>query len=245
MRALLRSIIDADSWEEYKARYGRSLLTGTARLNGRVVGIVASQRSVSRTARGEMHIGGVIYGDAAAKAARFVVNCNQKGVPLLFFQDATGFMIGKRAEQGGIIREGAKLVNAVANSRVPKLTVVVGNSYGAGNYALCGRAYGPRFLLAWPTASIAVMAGDHAAETMLAIEKSKAGARVTEEEEAEILARIRRRYERTLSPYHAAANLWVDAVIDPRRTRDTLDLLLAVACRHDPEEEFKLGVFQV
>ena len=245
MRALLRSIIDADSWEEYKARYGRSLLTGTARLNGRVVGIVASQRSVSRTARGEMHIGGVIYGDAAAKAARFVVNCNQKGIPLLFFQDVTGFMIGKRAEQGGIIREGAKLVNAVANSRVPKITVVVGNSYGAGNYALCGRAYGPRFLLAWPTASIAVMAGDHAAETMLAIEKSKAGASVTEEEEAGILARVRRRYERTLSPYHAAANLWVDAVIDPRRTRETLDLLLAVACRHDPEEEFRLGVFQV
>ena len=245
MRELLRPIIDAGSWEEYKARYGRSLLTATARLNGRVVGIVASQRAISRTAQGEMHVGGVIYADAAAKAARFVLNCNQKGLPLLFFQDVTGFMVGKRAEQGGIIREGAKLVSAVANSQVPKLTVVVGNSYGAGNYALSGRAYGPRFLLAWPTAAIAVMAGDHAAETVLAIEQSKAGAQVTEEDQAEILARIRGRYERTLSPYHAAANLWVDAVIDPRRTRETLDLLLEVACRCDLEEAVRLGVFQV
>ena len=187
-RLLLRSIIDAGSWEEYKARYGGSLLTGTARLNGRAVGIVASQRAISRTAQGEVHVGGVIYGDAAAKAARFVVNCNQKGLPLLFFQDVTGFMVGKRAEQGGIIRDGAKLVNAVANSRVPKLTVVVGNSYGAGNYALCGRAYGPRFLLAWPTASIAVMAGDHAAETILAIEESKAGGTLSEEDGTRILA---------------------------------------------------------
>jgi acetyl-CoA carboxylase carboxyltransferase component len=245
-RALLECIVDAGSWEEYKAGYGRTLLTGTARLQGRSIGIVASQREVVRDGKGEMQVGGVIYSDSADKAARFVLNCNQKQTPLVFFQDVTGFMIGTRAEKGGIIKDGAKLVNAVANSRVPKITIVVGNSYGAGNYALSGRAFAPRFMLAWPTAEIGVMAAENAAETMLAIEKARSGDRSTDADEGEKLReRLRERYERTLSPYHAAANLWVDAIIDPRETRDTLAQLLDVACAHDPDERFNVGVFQV
>ncbi|MFW6200486.1 MAG: acyl-CoA carboxylase subunit beta [Gemmatimonadota bacterium] len=247
-RTVLECILDAESWEEYKREYGKSLLCGTARIHGRTVGIVASQRAVVRTGEGEMQIGGVIYGDAADKAARFVLMCNQKQLPLIFFQDVTGFMVGTRAEQGGIIKDGAKLINAVSNSRVPKITVVVGNSYGAGNYALCGRAFGPRFVLAWPSASIAVMAGKNAAETILSIEKrkkEKGGEKLTGAEEEEILDEIREAYERTLSPYYAASNLWVDALVDPRSTRDVLGHLLRVACAHPPDEEFRLGVFQV
>ena len=244
-RALLECIIDAGSWEEYKAQYGETVLTGTARIDGRILGIVASQRSLTRTGRGETRIGGVIYSDAADKAARFILNCNQKQIPLVFFQDVTGFMIGTRAEQGGIIKDGAKLVNAVSNSRVPKITVVVGNSYGAGNYALCGRSFGPRFMLAWPTAQIAVMGGNNAAETILNIERKKADTPLSSTKEQQVLERIRQTYETTLSPYHAAANLWVDALIDPRSTREVLDHLLGVACSHDPKERFNLGVFQV
>jgi len=248
MHGVLESIVDAESWEEYKEEYGKTLLCGTARIHGRVVGIVASQRAISRTGEGEMQIGGVIYGDAADKAARFVLLCNQKQLPLVFFQDVTGFMVGTRAEQGGIIKDGAKLINAVSNSRVPKITVVVGNSYGAGNYALCGRAFGPRFMMAWPSASIGVMAGKNAAETILGIEKrkkEKAGQKLSGAEEEEILERIREAYERTVSPYHAASHLWIDALIDPRATRDALDHLLQVACAHPPDGEFKVGVFQV
>jgi len=244
-RAILECIVDARSWEEYKARYGQSLLTGTARICGRAVGIVASQRALTRDGKGEMQVGGVIYSDASDKAARFVLNCNQKQTPLVFLQDVTGFMIGTRAEQGGIIKDGAKLVNAVSNSRVPKITVVMGNSYGAGNYALCGRAFDPRFMLAWPTAAIGVMGASNAAETMLSIERTKSGSAPSDAEEASVLSRIKERYGRTLSPYHAAANLWVDAVIDPRDTRRTLDHLLRVACAHDPEATFNVGVFQV
>ncbi|MDX1566790.1 MAG: acyl-CoA carboxylase subunit beta [Longimicrobiales bacterium] len=248
MRTILECILDGESWEEYKREYGKSLLCGTARIHGRTVGIVASQRAITRTGEGEMQIGGVIYGDAADKAARFVLMCNQKQLPLIFFQDVTGFMVGTRAERGGIIKDGAKLINAVSNSRVPKMTVVVGNSYGAGNYALCGRAFGPRFVLAWPSASIAVMAGKNAAETILAIEKrkkEKGGEELTGPEEEAILDEIREAYERTLSPYYAASNLWVDALVDPRSTRDVLGHLLRVACAHPPDEEFRLGVFQV
>lgn len=244
--SVLEHIVDAGSWEEYKAEYGKTLLTGTARIAGRAVGIVASQRAVVRDGRGEMQVGGVIYSDAADKAARFVLNCNQKQAPLLFFQDVTGFMIGTRAEKGGIIKDGAKLVNAVANSRVPKITVVVGNSYGAGNYALCGRAFQPRFMLAWPTAAIGVMSADNAVETMLGIERARAGGRSGGDgEEGDAMERVRDRYERTLSPYHAAANLWVDAVVDPRRTRDVLASLLEFVCAYDPPERFNVGVFQV
>lgn len=248
MRRVLEAVVDDGSWEEYKKEYGKTLLTGTARIHGRTVGVVASQRAISRTGKGEMQIGGVIYGDAADKAARFVLVCNQKQIPLVFFQDVTGFMVGTRAEQGGIIKDGAKLINAVSNSRVPKITVVVGNSYGAGNYALCGRAFGPRFVLAWPSASIAVMAGKNAAETILGIERrkrEKAGESLTPVEEEAILDRIREGYERTVSPYYAASNLWIDALIDPRSTRDVLDHLLRVACAHEPDDDFRLGVFQV
>ncbi len=246
MRAVLRCIIDAGSWEEYKTAYGQTLLTATARLEGRTIGVVANQRLVTRSGQGEMQIGGVIYSDSSDKAARFILNCNQKQIPLLFVQDVTGFMVGTRAEQGGIIKDGAKLVNAVSNSRVPKVTLIVGNSYGAGNYALCGRAFGPRFMLAWPSARIAVMGGDQAADTILSIEKSKLGDRpMRPDEEAAILDRIRKTYEAALSPYYAAARLWVDAVIDPRHTRAALVHLFSIACRYDPRPEFKLGVFQV
>jgi len=244
-RDILDSITDAESWEEYKEDYGKSLVTGTARIGGRVVGIVASQRLNTKTAKGEMRIGGVIYSDSADKAARFVLNCNQKKVPLIFVQDVTGFMVGTRAEQGGIIKDGAKLVNAVSNSEVAKITLVIGNSYGAGNYALCGRAFGPRFMLAWPSAQIAVMGGDQAADTILSIEKAKAPEGLSEEAEQTILDEIRGTYEATASPYHAAAHLWVDAIIDPRATRDVLKHLLRVACRVAPEQGMRVGVFQV
>ena len=245
IRDMLRTVIDAESWEEYKREYGKSLVTATARIEGRVVGIVASQRLNTKTADGEVRIGGVIYSDSADKAARFVLNCNQKRVPLIFVQDVAGFMVGTRAEQGGIIKDGAKLVNAVSNSEVPKITVVIGNSYGAGNYALCGRAFGPRFMIAWPSAQIAVMGGDQAAETILSIEKAKLPEGLSDEESQAILDRIRQTYEATVSPYHAAAHLWVDAIIDPRATRDVLTHLLRVACRVAPEQPMRVGVFQV
>ena len=244
-RDVLRTIIDQGSWEEYKQEYGQSLITGTARIEGCVVGIVASQRLNTKTASGEVQIGGVIYSNSADKAARFVLNCNQKRVPLIFVQDVTGFMVGTRAEQGGIIKDGAKLVNAVSNSEVPKITLVIGNSYGAGNYALCGRAFGPRFMIAWPSAQIAVMGGAQAADTILSIEKAKRSEGVPEEEAHAILDRIRQAYEATVSPYHAAAHLWVDAIIDPRATRDVLNHLLRVACRVTPERGMRVGVFQV
>ena len=244
-RDILGAIIDAGSWEEYKEEYGKSLVTGTARIGGRVVGIVASQRLNTKTAKGEIRIGGVLYSDSADKAARFVLNCNQKMVPLVFVQDVTGFMVGTRAEQGGIIKDGAKLVNAVSNSEVPKITLVIGNSYGAGNYALCGRAFGPRFLIAWPSAQIAVMGGDQAADTILSIEAAKMPEGLPEKEAQAILDGIRRTYEATVSPYHAAAHLWVDAIIDPRATRDVLKHLLRVACRAAPEQGMRVGVFQV
>lgn len=245
VRDVIQCIVDAGSFEEYKQDYGKTIVCATAAINGLVIGIIASQRVVSRSGQGEMQIGGVIYSDSADKAARFILNCNQKQVPLLFMQDVTGFMVGTRAEQGGIIKDGAKLVNAVSNSRVPKITLVMGNSYGAGNYALCGRAYDPRFMLAWPSAKIAVMGGDQAANTILTVEKAKAKEKLTPEQENEILDRIRKRYEEATTPYYAAARLWVDAVIDPRDTRAALDQLFRVACRYDPSEEFKVGVFQV
>jgi 3-methylcrotonyl-CoA carboxylase beta subunit len=245
VRDVIRCVVDGGSFEEYKKDYGQSLVCGTAAIEGLVIGIVASQRLVTRSGQGEMQIGGVIYSDSADKAARFILNCNQKQVPLLFMQDVTGFMVGTRAEQGGIIKDGAKLVNAVSNSRVPKITLVMGNSYGAGNYALCGRAYDPRFMLAWPSAKIAVMGGDQAANTILTVEKAKSKEPLTAEQEKEILSRIRKTYEDATTPYYAAARLWVDAVIDPRRTRAALDHLFRIACRYDPSEEFKVGVFQV
>ncbi|NBC87147.1 MAG: acyl-CoA carboxylase subunit beta, partial [Bacteroidetes bacterium] len=227
MHEILARIVDADSWTEYKKGYGRSLLTGYGRIDGWNVGIVANQRSVVRNRtshenKGEIQVGGVIYADAADKAARFVMNCNQKEIPLVFFQDVTGFMVGKRAEHGGIIKDGAKMVNAVSNSTVPKFTVVMGNSYGAGNYAMCGRAYDPRLMLAWPTARIAVMGGTQASKVLKQIQVrklEKQGKELSAEDEKELLDEIQNRYEEQTTPYYAAARLWVDAIIDPARTR--------------------------
>ena len=252
MREILARIVDAESWTEYKGGYGRTLLTGYARIDGWNVGVVANQRAVVRNktnheSKGEIQVGGVIYADAADKAARFILNCNQKEIPIVFFQDVTGFMVGKRAEHGGIIKDGAKMVNAVANSTVPKLTVVVGNSYGAGNYAMCGRAYDPRLVLAWPTAKIAVMGGTQASKVLKQIrvrQLEKKGETLSDEEEQALLSRIQDRYEEQTTPYYAAARLWVDALIDPVDTRDWLSLGLDVV-DHNPElERFNPGVIQ-
>ena len=252
MREVLARIVDKDSWTEYKEGYGRTMLTGYARIDGWNVGVVANQRSVVRNktnhqSQGEIQVGGVIYSDAADKATRFILNCNQKEIPIVFFQDVTGFMVGKRAEHGGIIKDGAKMVNAVANSTVPKLTVVVGNSYGAGNYAMCGRAYDPRLVLAWPTAKIAVMGGTQASKVLKQIkvrQLEKQGKELSEEDEQELLSEIQDRYEEQTTPYYAAARLWVDAIIDPVDTRDWLSRGLDVV-DHNPElERFNPGVIQ-
>jgi 3-methylcrotonyl-CoA carboxylase beta subunit len=252
-REVLARIVDEGSWTEYKAGYGQTLLCGYARVEGWSVGIVASQRTVVKARAGkkahtdELQAGGVIYSDSADKAARFILNCNQKKIPLVFFQDVTGFMVGTRAEHGGIIKDGAKLVNAVANSVVPKFTVVVGNSYGAGNYALCGKAYDPRLIVAWPTARIAVMGGAQAAKTLLQIElgtRKRHGEELSEEDQQALLREIEARYDRQTSPYYAAARLWVDEIIDPARTRDWLALGLEMA-DHNPEmAPFNPGVIQ-
>jgi Acetyl-CoA carboxylase, carboxyltransferase component (subunits alpha and beta) len=248
MREVLARIVDADSWVEYKAGYGQTLITGYARIDGWSVGIVANQRLVVRSRQGEMQVGGVIYSDAADKAARFVMNCNQKRIPIVFFQDVTGFMVGKRAEHGGIIKDGAKLVNVVANSVVPKFTVVVGHSFGAGNYALCGRAYEPRLMLAWPTARIAVMGGKQAAQTLLQVQVGKLereGKVLSEAEKQQLLEEITARYETQMSPYYAAARLWVDALIDPVETRRWLSLGIEMADHNPDLPPFNPGVLQV
>jgi acetyl-CoA carboxylase carboxyltransferase component len=252
MREVLARIVDADSWTEYKEGYGRTVLTGYARIDGWNVGVVANQRAVVRNktnhqSKGEIQVGGVIYSDAADKAARFILNCNQKEIPLVFFQDVTGFMVGKRAEHGGIIKDGAKMVNAVANSTVPKLTVVVGNSYGAGNYAMCGRAYDPRLVLAWPTAKIAVMGGTQASKVLKQIkvrQLEKQGKELSEEDEQELLSEIQDRYEEQTTPYYAAARLWVDALIDPVNTREWLSRGLDVVDHNPTLERFNPGVIQ-
>jgi acetyl-CoA carboxylase carboxyltransferase component len=252
MREIIARIVDAESWTEYKGGYGKTIITGYARIDGWNVGLVANQRSIVRKkikhdARGEIQVGGVVYSDAADKAARFIMNCNQKRVPLVFFQDVTGFMVGKRAEHGGIIKDGAKMVNAVANSVVPKFTVVMGNSYGAGNYAMCGRAYDPRLMLAWPTAKIAVMGGTQAAKVLKQIQVrklEKQGKELSSEEEEALLSSIEARYEKQTTPYYAAARLWVDAIIDPTATRQWLSRGIEMA-DHNPETPpFNPGVIQ-
>ncbi len=247
MRELLARIIDADSWTEYKAGYGKTLLCAYARIDGWSVGIVANQRLVVRSRTGEMQVGGVIYSDSADKAARFIMNCNQKRIPIVFFQDVTGFMVGKRAEHGGIIKDGAKMVNAVANSTVPKFTVIVGNSFGAGNYAMCGRAYDPRLICAWPTARIAVMGGEQAARTLLQIQATKLekqGKVLSEEEKEALLHEIESRYRRQMDPLYGAARLWVDEIIDPVETRAWISRGIEMA-NHNPEiPRFNPGVIQ-
>lgn len=247
---LLARLLDASELDEFKATYGRTLVCGTGWIGGHAVGVVANQRMIVERRTGlepkekELQIGGVIYSDSADKGARFVELCNQKRIPLLFLQDVTGFMVGSRSERGGIIKDGAKLVNAVANSVVPKITVFVGNSYGAGNYAMCGKAYGARFLYAWPSASIAVMGGEQASRTLLAIQVKNRGHHVTEEEKAALLADIQKRYADATNPRYAAARLWVDAILDPRRTREVLARALE-ACANNPEiGEFRTGVLQ-
>jgi acetyl-CoA carboxylase carboxyltransferase component len=248
MYEILDCVVDEDSFTEFKKGFGSTIITGYARIDGWSVGIVANQRTVSRTKAGEMQIGGVIYSDSADKAARFIMNCNQKKIPLIFLQDVTGFMIGKRSEHGGIIKDGAKMVNAMANSTVPKITIVVGNSYGAGNYAMCGRAYDPRFMYAWPTANIAVMSGASAAKTLLQIKVAameKRGEEVTDEQKKELMDEITENYERQTDVRYAAARLWVDGIIHPLQTRERISKAIACANLNPVIEEYKTGVIQV
>jgi acetyl-CoA carboxylase carboxyltransferase component len=247
MYDILARIVDGSEIDEYKAGYGKTVVTGYARIDGWAVGIVANQRSVVRTQKGEMQVGGVLYSDSADKAARFIMNCNQKMLPLVFFQDVTGFMVGSRAEQGGIIKDGAKMVNAVANSVVPKFTIVIGNSYGAGNYAMCGKAYDPRLIVAWPSAEIAVMGGKQASETLLAIrvqQLEKAGKKIGRDEQQSLLGEIQRRYDHETDAYYAAARLWVDAIIDPAETRELVSLGIAMASQNPEVKRFNPGVIQ-
>lgn len=248
VKELLKSIVDAGSVTEYKKGYGETIFTAYARIDGWSVGIVANQRLIVRNKNGEMQIGGVIYSDSADKAARFILNCNQKKIPLIFFQDVTGFMVGKRAEHGGIIKDGAKMVNAVANSTVPKFTIITGNSYGAGNYAMCGKAYDPRLIFAWPSAQIAVMGGASASKTLLQIELAKLkkqGKEITKQEEAAFEQKIRQRYEAQTDVRYAAARLWVDAIIDPRDTRTILSQCIEAANNNPEIKPFNPGVIQV
>ena len=243
---IIKRIVDNSEFDEYKALYGKSIICGTARIDGWAVGIVANQRKVVKTKKGEMQMGGVIYSDSADKAARFIMNCNQRKIPLLFIQDVSGFMVGSKAEHGGIIKDGAKMVNAMANSTVPKFTIIIGNSYGAGNYAMCGKAYDPRLIVAWPTAQIAVMSGASAAKTLLQIRVStlKAqGQTISKEEEEKLLKEITDRYSEQLSPYYAASRLWVDDVIDPLETRKVISMGIEAA-NHAPVEKFNVGVIQ-
>lgn len=245
MREVLKRIVDDSALTEYKEGYGKSIICAYARIDGWSVGIVANDRQVVKSAKGEMQFGGVIYSDSADKAARFIMNCNQKKIPLVFFHDVTGFMVGKRSEHGGIIKDGAKMVNAVSNSTVPKFSVVVGNSYGAGNYAMCGKAYDPRFIIGWPTAKIAVMGGAQAAKVLTQIQVSsmKAKGEVDEAAEQELYNKIKDRYDEQTTPYYAASRIWLDAIIDPRQTRDWLAMGLRVADKVEIEK-FNAGVIQ-
>jgi 3-methylcrotonyl-CoA carboxylase beta subunit len=247
---ILARLLDGSDFDEYKATYGQTLVCGTGWIEGWAVGIVANQRSIvpRKTGTGpsdrELQIGGVIYSDSADKGARFVALCNQKKIPLLFLQDVTGFMVGSRAERGGIIKDGAKMVNAVANSVVPKITLFVGNSYGAGNYAMCGKAYGPRFVYAWPSASISVMGGEQASRTLLSIQLKNRGSEVSEGEKQQLLSEIQARYNAAMDPRYAAARLWVDAIIDPAETRKVIGRSLACAAMNPEIGELKTGVLQ-
>ena len=246
-RLLLEALVDGGEFTEFKKDFGKTLLCATSRIDGWNVGIVANQRLLVKSAKSGTQFGGVIYSDSADKAARFIMNCNQKGLPLVFLQDVTGFMVGSKSEQGGIIKDGAKLVNAMANSVVPKFTVVVGNSYGAGNYALCGKAYDPKLMVAWPSAELAVMGGAQAAGVLLQIEvarRKKAGEDISPEKEDEIRATIEARYAEQVSPYYAAARLWVDAIIDPRDTRTWISEGIAAMDGAPKEGPFTMGVLQ-
>lgn len=244
----LARILDDSSFEEYKQDYGKTIICGYGRIDGWSVGIVINNRAISKSGKGEMQVGGVIYSDSADKAARFIMNCNQRLIPIIFFQDVTGFMVGSRAEQGGIIKDGAKLVNAVSNSIVPKITFIIGNSYGAGNYAMCGKAYDPRFIFAYPTAQIAVMGGAQASKTLLTIKVAsleKEGKQLTEEEKHTMLKEIQSRYDAQTTPYYAASHLWVDEIILPHETREKVSMALTCASHNAEIPVWKSGVLQV
>ena len=247
MHELINCIVDDSEITEYKADYGKSIVCAFARVDGWAVGIVANQREVVKNGKGEMQFGGVIYSDSADKAARFIMNCNQKNIPLVFLQDVTGFMVGSKSEHGGIIKDGAKLVNAMANSVVPKFTIVIGNSYGAGNYAMCGKAYDPRLIVGWPTAEIAVMSGAAAAKVLLQIEvaslKAK-GEEITPEREKELFDQIKSRYDEQTSPYYAASRIWIDAIINPADTRKVISVGIEMANHKKAEKQYNVGVFQ-
>ena len=248
MMEIIKRIVDDSTFDEYKAGYGQTLITGYARIDGWAVGIVANQRLVSKTKKGEIQFGGVIYSDSADKATRFIANCNQKKIPLVFLQDVTGFMVGSKSEHGGIIKDGAKMVNAVANSVVPKFTVVIGNSYGAGNYAMCGKAYDPRLIFAWPSAELAVMGGTQAAKVLMQIEAASLKAKgevVDIAKEQELFDKIKAKYDAQVSPYYAAARLWTDAIIDPLETRTWISMGIEAANHAPIEKRFNLGVLQV
>ncbi len=248
MHEIIKRLVDNSEIDEYKAGYGQTIITAYARIDGWAVGIVANQRKVVKTKKGEMQFGGVIYSDSADKATRFIANCNQKKIPLVFLQDVTGFMVGSKSEHGGIIKDGAKMVNAVSNSVVPKFTIIIGNSYGAGNYAMCGKAYDPRLIVAWPSAELAVMSGNSAAKVLLQIEKAsllKKGEKITKEKEDELFNTIKDRYDAQVSPYYAAARIWTDAVIDPLDTRTWISMGIEAANHAPIEKPFNLGVIQV
>ncbi|WP_417199676.1 acyl-CoA carboxylase subunit beta [Bizionia sp.] len=248
MYEIIKRLVDNSEFEEYKAGYGQTIITCYARIDGWAVGIVANQRKLVKTAMGEMQFGGVIYNDSADKSTRFIANCNQKKIPLIFLQDVTGFMVGSKSEHGGIIKDGAKMVNAVSNSVVPKFTIILGNSYGAGNYAMCGKAYDPRLIVAWPSAELAVMSGNSAAKVLLQIEKAslkKKGEEITQDKEDELFKKIKDRYDKQVSPYYAASRIWTDAIIDPLDTRKWISMGIEAANHAPIEKPFNMGVLQV
>lgn len=248
MKEIIKRLVDNSEFDEYKQGYGKTIITAYARIDGWAVGIVANQRKLVKTTKGEMQFGGVIYNDSADKATRFIANCNQKKIPLVFLQDVTGFMVGSKSEHSGIIKDGAKMVNAVSNSVVPKFTIIIGNSYGAGNYAMCGKAYDPRLIAAWPSAELAVMSGNSAAKVLLQIETAslkKKGETITKEKEEELYNKIKSRYDQQVSPYYAASRIWTDGVIDPLDTRTWISMGIEAANHAPIEKPFNLGVLQV
>ena len=248
MYEIIKRLVDNSEFDEYKGDYGKTLIPAYARIDGWAVGIVANQRKIVKNAKGEMQFGGAIYSDSADKATRFIANCNQKKIPLVFVQDVTGFMVGSKSEHGGIIKDGAKMVNAMANTVVPKFTVIVGNSYGAGNYAMCGKAYDPRLIFAWPSAELAVMGGTQAAKVLAQIEASSLKAKgevIDEVKEKELFDKIKARYDEQVSPYYAASRLWTDAIIDPLETRNWISMGIEAANHAPIEKQFNLGVIQV
>jgi len=247
MKSIIKRLSDNSDFDEYKEGYGKTIICGYARIDGWAVGIVANQREIIKDKKGETQFGGVIYSDSADKAARFIANCNQKKIPLVFLQDVTGFMVGSKSEHGGIIKDGAKMVNAMANSVVPKFTVIIGNSYGAGNYAMCGKAYDPRLIVAWPTAEIAVMGGEQAAKVLLQIEKASLknkGEEINEKNESKILDTIAKKYKEQTSPFYAASRLWIDAIIDPTQTREVISMGINAANNAPITKAYNPGIIQ-